>query len=511
LAFNSILFERAGGSAAAENASPPDFFRDLNLDRIFEGVTKGREEYGLMPYFYSPLRGSEEIIYRQEVFRELEENGALAPVLSFAEKMRRIREQSARVEKLYYKHQKEICFLETVESYCGAVAGLHRDLSLIRLKSRGFLSFFDYLEGYVGSERFRDLLEETERVKKALASVKYCVLINGSAVTVRRLGSEPDYRQEIEAAFGKFRHGAAKDYGVSFLETAEMNHVEARILDFVAELYPDVFSSLGEYCVRNLGYQDETIRVFDREIEFYAAYLEYIGALKAAGLKFCYPEISERDKEIFDEEGFDLALAQKLLSEKSAVVVNDFFLKGEERVFVVSGPNQGGKTTFARTFGQLHYLACLGCPVPGGRARLFLFDRLFTHFEREERMDTLRGKLQDDLLRIRDILAGATPRSIIILNEIFNSTTLQDTIFLSKKIMSRVAELDLLCVWVTFVDELASFSGKTVSVLSTVAPDNPSERTFKIVRKPPDGLAYALSVAERHGVTYDRLKGRLKQ
>jgi DNA mismatch repair protein MutS len=235
--------------------------------------------------------------------------------------------------------------------------------------------------------------------------------------------------------------------------------------------------------------------------------MRHIGA---AGLKFCYPRVSAECKEIRVTDGYDLALAKWLVDKQLPVVTNDFFLKGRERILIVSGPNQGGKTTFARTFGLMHHLASIGCPVPGTQAQLFLFDRMFTHFETQEDVHNLRGKLHDDLFRLHKTLEEATSKSIIILNEVFNSTSLKDAIFLSTKILTKIIELDTICVCVTFIDELAALSNTTVSMASNVKPDNVAERTFKIVRRPPDGLAYAISVAEKYRLTYAQLRERLQ-
>ena len=288
-----------------------------------------------------------------------------------------------------------------------------------------------------------------------------------------------------------------------------MNHIEEKILEFVVKLFPDVFNAIAAYLRAHRNFIDESVAEFDREAQFYFAWLAYAATFKKTELNFCFPTLSSDEKSTLSRQSFDLALAGRLAREGRPIVCNDFQLNGKERIIIVTGPNQGGKTTFARTFGQLHFLASVGCQVPGDEARLFLFDNLFTHFAREEDAISLRGKLQDDLIRIHAILERATSRSVIVLNEIFTSTTLEDALFLSGKVMKTLYDRDILALWVTFIDELAAANEKTVSMMSTVVPDDPKTRSFKIIRKPADGLSYALSVATRYRLTYQSLKERI--
>lgn len=192
------------------------------------------------------------------------------------------------------------------------------------------------------------------------------------------------------------------------------------------------------------------------------------------------------------------------------MICNHFYLEENERILMISGPNQGGKTTFARMVGQLHHLAALGCMVPGNSARMLLCDTIFTHFEKAENITNRHGKLAEDLIRIRAILQRCNSRSLIILNEIFNSTTTKDAVFLGTKIIEQILSIDAICIYVTFVDELTTISNRIVSMMSTTEDDNTHKRTFKICRKKADGQAYSRNLVEKYGLTYDKLNARLK-
>jgi hypothetical protein len=508
-AFRSIIYVGQARETEGTERTAPSYFSDLNLDQVFRSVSTGYEEYDLAPYFYEHLDDTYTISYRQEVFLDLEREAVSKPVESFVRQMRDMREHLEQSNQLHYKYQKESWFVDATRAYYEAVVSLADALASVELGSEGLKRFRDYLSNYLLSPGFTSLGDDTENVKKHLSGVQYSINIKGLRVTVARYDSETDYSTEVLATFERFKQGAAKDYRIGFHSPPEMGHVEASILGLVARLYPDAFLALDEFCLRHRDYLDPTIRNFDREAQFYLSYLRHMTRLKSAGLSFCYPKVARQSKEVSAIGTFDLALADKLVSVGSPVVLNDFVLRGPERVIVISGPNQGGKTTFARMFGQLHHLASIGCPVPGRSAQLYLYDRLFTQFEQEEDLRNMRGKLEDDLVRVRDVLNEATTSSIVVLNEIFTSTTLKDSVFLGTKLMERLIALDVLCVFVTFVEELASFGPSTVSMVSTVVPENPAVRTYKVVRKRADGLAYALAIADKYGLTYDALKKRI--
>jgi hypothetical protein len=504
--FSSILFDHAVSRAERDD---PSMFRDLNLDQVVTAMTSGRDEYDLMPFFRASLRDVRSVEYRHQVQRDLEQPPLAEAVADFTLRMREMRGHLALSHKLRARYQQERWYLEAAHAYCQAVTALADALGLLELGSHGFTALRDYLASYLRSAAFTALATDVGTVMSGLDGVRYCVNIKGTRVSVSRYEDEADYGEEIRRTFAKFARDAAKDYRTGFRDMAEMDNVEERILDLVARLYPDEFGQLDDFCRRHDGYSDEAIRVFEREVQFYLAYQDFTAPMRADGLEFCYPAVSAGSKRTQVRNAFDLALAAKLMPQASKVVRNDFGLDGPERICVVTGPNHGGKTTFARTFGQLHYLASLGLPVPAARAELFLPDRVFTHFEREEDLATLRGKFEDELVRIRAVLEQATGDSVLVMNESFASTSLRDATFVGERVLDQMAAAGLLGVYVTFVDELASRNEACVSMVGTVNPDNPAERTYEIVRKPADGLAYAVALADRYGLTYEQIKERL--
>ncbi len=513
--FYSILFPSREQYEKPRRSGPPACSKDLNLRHIFIPILKATVKHNLNDLFYTPLQDQDIITYRQDIMRELEHDKVRSLISNFSKTILAIKDFLDKLRSVLpredpwtgnYLAQGQA--LDCVEKYCRAVSTLAAEMAKLSLSSAGLGNFRKYLQDYCKSADFSGLCADAQKLREQFSKVQYCLLIRKYRIRVRKYEEQVDHSKQIVATFAKFKQEDATDYRREFSEAPSSSHVENSILKKLAKLYKDMFAELYNFCKKYFPFGDRTILRFSQEIHFYLAWLDYIKPLQEVGLSFNYPKICSTPKHLYSRDSFDLALAA---DRQGKIVSNDFELNAPEQVIVVTGPNQGGKTTFARAFGQMHYLASLGLCVPGSEAALYHFDKILTHFCRADNLTTLSGKLQNDLLRFHELLTKATDRSIIIVNEIFSSTMLADALTLGGHLLDAVLGITAPTVIVTFLDELATHSPATVSMMSMVNIDDPAERTFKVVRKPPDGLAYALYIAKKHGLTYEQLSGRLKE
>jgi len=505
--FESLLYRRPVPDVSVANDAP-EFFRDAGLDTVVKEMLKGHEGSNIEQLFYSPLADADDIHYRQKIFLDLRNPKIEKPLRQFSESYRTI--LSYLESDISYMRQKEGLFLYSALLYCRCLRNLLDDISSVDLVSEGLSDFRDYLSWYLSSGDYMAFQSDAETVSQVIEQIVFQMTIKGDTITVsRRLGSS-DYSTEVEKAFERFRKEAGPLRQESKDAWYSRGHVEASVLELVARLYRKEFDLLHSFYIKHRNFLDQSIDRFYRDIQFYFLYLEYTRYLEGKGLSFCLPLLVSAHEGTYCREGFDMALAAKLAKENRKVVTNDFQLAEGEEVIVVTGPNQGGKTTFARQVVQLHYLTRLGVPVPGREAAVRVADFIFSHFERGENVENLRGKLEDDLVRIRDILSRCTDKSLVIINEMLSSTSTKDAMLIGSRIIEKIVEKRCMCIYVTFVDELAKLRG-VVSYTCQVALDEPQKRTFKILRGQPIGVGHALALAKKYGLTYSDILKRVKQ
>jgi len=506
MVFSSILWPDGNGANLAEE--DPDFFVDLNVDQIVNGVTAAYGEYNLRPFFDTVPESPDTVRYRQYIFRDLQNPDNFALMKDFSARMKSVYMRLSGIERLN-EYQKQSWFLEASLLYFDAVIYLAGKLIDSDLNSKGLESLREYTKSLIHSDAFRLASEEAAKVKAALSAIRYEMSIGPSRVTIRKDRGRKNYNEIVREVFEKFRDSEKPRKNPQRFNEAYTNQVEIAVLELIAHLFPEEFRALTSFYDNHRDLVDPILAQIYTEMQFYISYIEYISPVTKTGVKFCIPEIGT-GRDIYCLQSFDLALAHKLCSSGSMVIENDFKLSGDENTIVVTGPNNGGKTTFARSIGQAHFLAALGLPIPGTEAKLFLVDNIYTHFEKSEDPENLKGKLEGDLARMRRILDSATDRSLIIINEMLSSTTSKDAIQIGKRIIDLVRKKNSICVYVTFLDEFARIHG-VVSMVGQVDPSAPEIRTFRVVRSDPSGLAYARAISEKYGLTYEKIVGRITE
>lgn len=264
------------------------------------------------------------------------------------------------------------------------------------------------------------------------------------------------------------------------------------------------------------------------EVIFFVYAARLLRHVTATGLPLCRPEIAPADERVCEVEAlYNLQLALHLGGHRpddltGRVVTSDSIMGPRGRIIILTGPNQGGKTTYLQAIGQAHVLAQAGLHVPGRRARVSPADAIFTHFPVEERLERGTGRFGDEARRLRAIFEGVTRHSLVLLNETFATTSAGESLYLARDVVRLLRRLGTRAVFTTHLHDLASdldqlnagTSGDSdvVSMVALAAPEGEGGAgRFRIVQAPPAGRSYAEQIASRYGIASDQLTALLHE
>lgn len=260
----------------------------------------------------------------------------------------------------------------------------------------------------------------------------------------------------------------------------------------------------------------ETLLSLRSELEFYKVGCAIVKTCQKAQLPICKPEILAPNKSISIQSAYNINLASEMMTKAQdgivEMVFNDISFDQENRIFILTGANRGGKTTFTQAIGQIQWLAQLGLYVPAQEAHITPVDAIMTLFPVEESLTIGFGRLGQECHRFSTLFDGATERSLVLMNESFAGTSHYESLLIAKDAVKALKALGCFVLFNTHLHELAAQiteinatspgGGKLISIV-TGAEDG--KRSYLIQVAPPLGHSYAMDMAKKYGVTFDQL------
>ncbi len=252
------------------------------------------------------------------------------------------------------------------------------------------------------------------------------------------------------------------------------------------------------------------------EIEFATRAAELVKKLSDhPGCSVTCPLIRPRGEHAFRTVG--LYNPRVALAIDDEIVTNDFSFDDAANIYVLTGPNRGGKSVITVAVGATQALFQLGLPVPAESAEISVVDGIFTHFP-EGADDTIdKGRLGEECARLKEIFDGVTPDSMILLDESLSSTGAYEASYIASEILSGFAVIGCRGIFSTHLHELAASVPEInarsremggIQIDTLVAGIEEGKRSFKIYRAKPDGKSYARDIADKYGLSFDSLMKR---
>jgi hypothetical protein len=240
--------------------------------------------------------------------------------------------------------------------------------------------------------------------------------------------------------------------------------------------------------------------VLRAELGFLLACVNLREALQRAGSPVCMPDPAGAGECAFAATGlYEPGLR---LTIRDPVVGSDVAVDGA-RLVVITGANGGGKSTFLRAVGLAQVMLHAGMFVAAERLSASVRPSIRTHFTREEDAAMERGKLHEELGRLREVVDASFPGGLVLLNESLSSTNEREGAEIARQVVAALVDGGVDVWFVThnhrFAADLLREGRDDVAFLRAGLHDG-TERSFRIEPGPPEATSHGMDL-------YDRILG----
>jgi hypothetical protein len=343
-------------------------------------------------------------------------------------------------------------------------------------QSQGFRTFFAMIQQELDDDYFAIVEHHLRELQFRRGVLLSAELGKGNEGTnyVLRLPNPPQ-RGRIERLLGPrkpiytFTIHPRDDHGARAL-----GEIKDRGINLVA-------NALGQ----SSDHIDSFFNMLRVELAFYMGCLNLADRLAELEEPVAFPQPGEpRERSHSFTELYDVCLALTL---NRKIVGNDAIADGKNLV-VITGANQGGKSTFLRSIGLAQLMMQCGMFVPAQSFRANLSPGLFTHYRREEDTTMESGKLDEELSRMSEIADHIMPDAVLLLNESFAATNEREGSEIARQIISALLEKDVKVFFVTHLYEAARRfyqQGMPGALFLRAEREADGTRTFKLVEGKP--------------------------
>ncbi len=476
----------------------------------------------------------EVIEYRQQVFGDMINNPELCqilvkltPILSDIAELRRLSDDVDEGDSYLYS-------ITEIELYISCMELLSNELLPLkeRFKSNAFIRLVDRIKELTESEYYKDL---NTRLKELTSRVREVKSVTIGVNLDSRL--RPENAGVLSVNNEKFKSGdllqkilrldfKTDEYTciaslLPFKKDSNENQQNALNYAFNNALNTVFKASMRSwkkvvqtYILENANF---LIRLLP-EIEFLVKATDLVNKLSATGNQLCFPKISQMDNKSFDVKGIYNPVVALKLNEK--MVDNDFVFDENGTFYVLSGPNRGGKSVISCAVGIAIALAQLGIVVPAKEAVISPVDGIYTHFPTGSEDTIDKGRLGEECARLDEIFDVVTKNSLVLLDETLSSTGSYEGSYIASEILCGFSMVKCRGIFSTHLHELTSMldeinekctadGGAKIDTL--VAGMEEGQRSFKIIRKKPDGRSYAKDIASKYGISLDNIIKKIEK